>query len=73
MTQQQYDRLPAVLREIVDIDRQLDELHKRVIVPFRAVDRTLDEFDLKGRRAGLRHAAEQLWGRKAAAGGPVHA
>lgn len=72
MTQEQYARLPAVLREIVDIDRELAELQDRVITPFNRTERPVREFELTGIRAGLREAAQQLWGHRAT-GGPVTA
>jgi hypothetical protein len=72
MTQQQYERLPELLRAIVDIDRELAELQARVITPFNRIERPVRELELIGRRAGLRHAATQRWGHTAR-GGPVTA
>jgi len=72
MTQQQYQRLPELLRLIVDTDRELDELQARVITPLNRAARPVRELELIGLRAGYREAATQLWGHTAR-GGPVTA
>ena len=72
LTAEQHQRLPELLREIVDIDRELAELQARIITPINRSHLPLRENELVGRRGGLRAAAQQRWGHTAK-GGPVTA
>jgi hypothetical protein len=73
LTDEQYKRLPALLREIVDCDRELDAIRSRTVVSFDRSDRPMREFELIGLRAGLTHGAAQIWGTQiGASGGPQH-
>lgn len=65
MTPAQYERLPAVLREIVDTDREIEaetrEIRTMICAPFVRVAALAEKRRL---RADQRRAAEQLWGHR---------
>ena len=72
LTEAQFKRLPKLLQEIVEVDRELGAIQARVVTPFDRSKRPVREFELIGIRAGLREGATQRWGHKAV-GGPAHA
>ena len=61
ITQEQFDRLPTVLREIVTYDRELESFARQCVVPL--TPDTIERFRwVKFLRDEARAAAAVLWG-----------
>jgi hypothetical protein len=58
VTPTQYERLPALMREIVDTDREIEAMARSPFVVLAVAA------EKRKRRAELRTAAEKLWGHR---------
>lgn len=58
LTQRQYDRLPDLAREIVDVERQIEALCCADVPAFQSY------VALKGRCKELAAAAHKIWGHR---------
>ena len=71
MTDAQYDRLPGILRRIVDADREMDAVRQAICAPVLSIDRARAAAKTFRHRRAMTAEAEKQYGHRLAGAGPA--